>query len=80
MHNIKVKSVPSTCEVGLSHCRIKEYWYILYNSHHWEPTLQLSIVCIQLGMQKPSVIQNNRVSAIQGLLKYWSEWKDSQDF
>ena len=40
----------------------------------------LSIVCVQLGRQKLSVIWSTRVSAVQGLLKYWSEWKDSQDF
>ena len=39
----------------------------------------LSIVCIHLGLQKLSVIQSSRVSAIQGLLKYW-KWKGSQDF
>ena len=40
----------------------------------------LSIVCVQSGPQKMSVIWNSGVSAIQGLLKYWSEWKDSRDF
>ena len=30
----------------------------------------LSIVCIQFGLQKLSVIQSSRVSTIQGLLKY----------
>ena len=30
----------------------------------------LSIVCIQSGPQKLSVIQSSRVSTIQGLLKY----------
>ena len=40
----------------------------------------LSIVCVQLGPQKLSVIQGSGVSAIQGLLKYSSEWKDSRDF
>ena len=38
----------------------------------------LSIVCIQLGPRKPSIIWSRGVSTIQGLLKYWSEWKDSQ--
>ena len=37
----------------------------------------LSIVCVQLGKQKVSVIQSSGVSAIQGLL---TEWKDSWDF
>ena len=27
-----------------------------------------------------SVIWGSGMSAIQGLLKYWSEWKDSRDF
>ena len=40
----------------------------------------LSVVCVQLGPQKLSVIRSSRVSAIQGLLKYCSEWKDSWDF
>ena len=40
----------------------------------------LSIVCIQLGLQKLSVIRSSRVSAIEGLLKYWSEREDSWDF
>ena len=40
----------------------------------------LSIVCVQLGPRKLSVIRSSGVSAIQELLKYWSEWKDSRDF
>ena len=41
----------------------------------------LSIACVGLGVQKVAVILScSRVSSIQGLLKYWSEWKDSQDF
>ena len=32
----------------------------------------LSIVCIQLGPWKLSVIQSSGVSAFQGLLKYWN--------
>ena len=40
----------------------------------------LSIVCIQLGPQKLSVIRSSGVSAVQGLLKYWNQWKDSRDF
>ena len=39
----------------------------------------LSIVCIQLGPLKLSIIRSNGVSAIQGLLSI-SEWKDSWDF
>ena len=35
---------------------------------------------ICMGPQKLSVIQRNRVSAVQGLPKHWSEWKDSRDF
>ena len=38
-----------------------------------------SIVCIQLGEQNVSVIQSSGMS-IQGLLPYWSEWKDSWGF
>ena len=34
----------------------------------------LSIVHLQLGLRKVSVIQSSRVSTIQGLLKYSSEW------
>ena len=30
----------------------------------------LSIVCVQLGPQKLSVIRSSGVSAVQGLLKY----------
>ena len=30
----------------------------------------LSIVCIQLGPRKPSVIRSSGVSTIEGLLKY----------
>ena len=45
----------------------------------------LSIACVQLGPRKLSVIWSSEVSAIQGsaiqgLLKYYSEWKDSRDF
>ena len=40
----------------------------------------LSIVCIQLGLQKLSVIRSSGVSTIQGLLKYRSEWRDFRDF
>ena len=40
----------------------------------------LSIVCVQLGPRKLSVIRNSGVSTIQELLKYSSEWKDSWDF
>ena len=40
----------------------------------------LSVACIQLGPRKLSVIRSSGVSAIQGLLQYWSEWKDSWDF
>ena len=40
----------------------------------------LRIACIQLGLRKLSVIRSSRMSTIQGLLKYWSEWKDSRDF
>ena len=40
----------------------------------------LSIVCVQSGPRKLSVTRSSGVSAIQGLLKYWSEWKDSRDF
>ena len=40
----------------------------------------LSTVCLQLGPRKLSVIRTSGVSAIQGLLKYWSERKDSRDF
>ena len=48
----------------------------------WVPTKSglLSIVCLQLGLQKLSIKWSSRVSAIQGLLKYWNEWKDSWDF
>ena len=41
---------------------------------------QLSIVCLQLGPQKLSVIRSSGVSAIQELLNYCNERKDSQDF
>ena len=37
-------------------------------------------VCVQLGPRKLSVIRSSGVSAIQELLKYWGEWKDSRDF
>ena len=37
----------------------------------------LSIVGVQLGQRKVSVIRSSGVSAIQGLL---TEWKDSRDF
>ena len=40
----------------------------------------LSIVRVQLGLRKLSVIQSSGMSAVQGLLKYWSEWKNSWDF
>ena len=40
----------------------------------------LSVVCVQLGPRKLSVIRSSGVSAIQGLLKYWSERKDSRYF
>ena len=40
----------------------------------------LSIVCVPLGPQKMSVVQSSGVSAIQGLLKYRSQRKDSRDF
>ena len=40
----------------------------------------LSIACVQLGPRKLSVIRSSGVSAIQGLLKYLSEWKYSRDF
>ena len=40
----------------------------------------LSIACVQLGPQKLSIIWSSGVSTIQGLLKYWSDWKDSWDF
>ena len=40
----------------------------------------LSIVCVQSGPRKLFVIWSSGVSAIQGLLKYSSEWKDSRDF
>ena len=33
----------------------------------------LSIVCVQLGQQKVSVIRSSGVSAIQGLLTEWKE-------
>ena len=36
-------------------------------SYNWDP-------------QKLSVIRSSGASAIGGLLKYWSEWKDSRDF
>ena len=40
-----------------------------------------SIVSVQLGQRKLSVIQSSGVSTVQGLLlKYWSQWKDSWDF
>ena len=37
-------------------------------------------VCVQLGPRKLSVIRISGVSVIQGLLKFWGEWKDSRDF
>ena len=37
----------------------------------------LSVFCTQLGVQK--VFVSSDVSTNQGLLKYWSEWKNSQD-
>jgi len=40
----------------------------------------LSIASIQLGPRKLSVIRSSWVSAIQGLVKYRSEWEDSRDF
>ena len=40
----------------------------------------LCIVCIQLGLRNLSVIRSSGVSAIEGLLKYRSEWQDSRDF
>ena len=40
----------------------------------------LSIACVQLGVQKASVIRSSGVFAIQRLLQYLSEWKDSQEF
>ena len=40
----------------------------------------LSIACVQLGPRKLSVIRSSGVSAIQGLLKYGSQWKDNRDF
>ena len=40
----------------------------------------MSVVCVQLGPRKLSVIRSSGVSAIQGLLKYWSEWEDSWNF
>ena len=41
----------------------------------------LSIVYVQLGVRKLSVIWSRGVSAIKGLhFKYCSEWKDSWDF
>jgi len=33
-----------------------------------------------MGAQKLSIIQSSGVSAVQGLLKYWSECRDSHDF
>ena len=41
MYNINVKSVPSTCQVGLGHCRIKKYWY--YTMVQWNPSLTITI-------------------------------------
>ena len=41
---------------------------------------KLYIVCVQLGPLKLSAIQSSGMSAVQGLLKYRSEWKESQDF
>ena len=38
-----------------------------------------SIACIQLGPRKLSVMRSSGVSAIQGLVKCGSEWKDSQN-
>ena len=40
----------------------------------------LSIVCVQLGPRKLSIIRSREVATIQRLLKYWSERKDSWDF
>jgi len=40
----------------------------------------LSIVCVQMEAQKLSIIRSSGVSAVQRLLKYWSECKDSHDF
>ena len=35
---------------------------------------------VQLEVQKLSIIRSSEMSAIQGLLKYWTEWRDIQDF
>ena len=51
----------------------QQWWTILLKR-------SMSVVCVQLGPWKLSVIRSSRVSAIQGLLKYWSEWEDSRDF
>ena len=40
----------------------------------------LCIVCVQLGVQRVSIIQNSRVCAIQGSLMYWGLWGNSRDF
>ena len=40
----------------------------------------LCIAYVQFGPWKLSIIWRREVSAIQELLKYWSEWKDSRDF
>ena len=43
-------------------------------------SVSLSIVCIQLGLWKLSVVPNSGLSTIHQLLIYSSEWKDSWDF
>ena len=40
----------------------------------------LSIVSVQLGLRKVCIIRSSGVSAIQGVVKYRSEWKGSRDF
>ena len=39
----------------------------------------LSIICIQLGPRKLSIIQSREVATKQGFLKYYSEWRCSRD-
>ena len=59
----------------MSSCKLQQRWWAMLLKRSM--SVQLITVCVQLGPWKLSVTQSSGVS---GLLKYWSERKDSWDF
>ena len=83
VHQIRVAKY-CLCAIGSANLIVnstsdgrQSYWKCQWVSTKSE---SLSIVCVQLGVWNLSVMQSSGVSAVQGLLKYWSWCKGSRHF